>query len=62
MQRHHIELDHRKFGCQKMRDIVPLVAFDLVVMAYTSQKAMVLMPMNGRDYEDIAGQMLGQKT
>jgi hypothetical protein len=29
LARHKVELDHRRYGCSKMREMVPLLFFDL---------------------------------
>lgn len=55
MQRFYTELDHRKFGAAKMRDVVSMIVSDLAGMHTTSQKATVLMPVPDKDYSDITG-------
>ncbi|KAF5836238.1 hypothetical protein DUNSADRAFT_6250 [Dunaliella salina] len=53
LSRHKVELDHRRYGCSKMRDIVPLLFADLAKVECTPQKATVLMPHEGKNYKDV---------
>lgn len=59
MQRYLSELDHKRFGCSKMRDIVGLLLADIAYLECTTQMATVLMPLAGVDYTGWQGGWVG---
>ncbi len=48
--KHGQELDHKRFGVAKMRDVVMLCLEDVCQDVVTAQQAAVLLPKQGLDY------------
>lgn len=55
MQRFYVEFDHRKFGFYKMRDAVIALLPDIALLTSNSQNAAVLVPIDNKDYSNMAG-------